>query len=97
VVGLERALWSRPHFQPHTIGLVFQKDLSGALIEQVRDSDKSQGAMVLCLARNAGEAVSREHGVGWIRSREKIHRPREHMGHGGKGVQMDVPPQASVS
>lgn len=75
--------------------MVFQKDLSGAFIEQVKGSDKSQDVKVLCLARGAGEAVNREHGIGWIRSREKTHRPREHMGRGGKGVQMDAPPQAS--
>lgn len=31
--GLVFALWSRSHFQSHLIGLVFQKDLSGALVE----------------------------------------------------------------
>lgn len=62
MVGLECVLWSRSHFQPHLIGLVFQRDLSGALIQRVRGSDKSQGVRVLCLARGKGKAGNMELG-----------------------------------
>lgn len=62
MVGLECVLWSRSHFQPHLIELVFQRDLSGALIQRVRGSDKSQGVRVLCLARGKGKAGNMELG-----------------------------------
>lgn len=92
MAGLERALWSRLHFQLHLVRLVLQKDLSGALLEWVRGDDKIQDVMELCLAKDGGEDVNREHGAGLTRTREKSHRPREHV---GNGVQMDVPPRIS--